>query len=178
MGPPFYVDKAYLHFASLTVATVIAIAMRTLFNTQFLAALIMLWIGYRGSGIRTIHRALIDTIGKRRLFRWVEWSATADPVPTARPLVGAADEIWVISNYRNLALDHRAYWKNLDQFVPMLLRELADTGKATALFSQDDRLFLDEAHAVRDRRLARLSRLWYFMATAVAIYTGSPRMAF
>ncbi len=85
--------------------------------------------------------------------------------------------MWQLSNYRNVFRDHRSYWRNKDQFLPMLLLELMNAARRTDFFTHEDQAFLQDAHLRRDQRVAWLNWSRYvalgLLVCAVALHGRS-----
>lgn len=94
-------------------------------------------------------------------FRWVDVLATHDPVVNAdarERLPQAVFHHYEVTNGRSRVSDHITYWKNTDEFVAIVVRELARfTGLSTSVFKGTPRSFLADARRHRVNRVRWLA---------------------
>ena len=127
-----------------------------------------------GRPLRAAHRLRLPGAGQR--FTWVEYAATADPIPQGALIedidaarFGGWPVFMSVSNEAALWRDHRLYWANRDEFLPDLIRRILTAGGVDVCQPGDDEL-LERARRRRAARVTALSRARLIVAaTAVAI---------
>ena len=129
---------------------------------------------HAGRPLRAAHRLRLPGAGER--FTWVEYAATADPVPQGALIedvdaarFGGWPVFMSVSNEAALWRDHHLYWANRDEFLPDLIRRILTVGGVDVCQPGDDEL-LERARRRRAARVTALSRARLVVAaTAVAI---------
>ena len=109
-------------------------------------------------------------------IRWIDFYSRRDPVSNGPMTLTENDavESREISNFDSFLGDHTAYWRNRDEFIPALLRSLADIG-GTKLFESEGAKWPDLEGSVRRRRwrvacLSLLRRTFAVGASLVIVF--------
>ena len=136
------------------------------------------WIAGVRSGAE--ERLQPNNFEPRRKFKcdtkWRDYYASHDPVPNGS--LFDADQPFLkceeVHNFASLWRDHTTYWRNRDQFVPAIIRDLAELSQLPLfdLLPGDEK----KVQIAADRRVARVQWLVYarsviWMCAALVIIT-------
>jgi hypothetical protein len=137
---------------------------------------ISLWVG--GVRLGAEERPLPDHFDPRTRFdcdkagemKWHDYYASHDPVPNG-PLFEKEEpflESEEVHNFASMWRDHTTYWLNRDEFIPAIIRDLAQLSQLSLL-----ELRPDDAKLIRAAAARRASRVrWLARARSALFVTG------
>jgi hypothetical protein len=106
-------------------------------------------------------------------IRWIDFYSRIDPVPggsLGESVPGVTSK--EVYNLASLTGDHTAYWKNRDQFVAAIVREI-DRAAGPRLFAPGDEQFVERIAATRPRRVRVLALVrWACMLSVPLLAYG------
>src|SRR4030095_5601156 len=114
----------------------------------------------------------VEKFGSRT--KWCDYFASHDPVPNG-PLFNQSSPPFIrskeVHNYASLWRDHTTYWRNRDQFIPLILRDLTELSQMPVLdLRLGDAQLIEVAAARRTARVRWLARArWAIWLTAALV---------
>jgi hypothetical protein len=106
----------------------------------------------------------------RRNMRWLDFFASADAVPNGPLMDDFVPEdlfSFEVTNAHSIVTDHTSYWKNKDEFLPLVAKEILKASGLGSRYMSVDRV----ARRRRWRVAARVAGRW-ILGSAAAVLAG------